>query len=398
MFKYIWQRIAFAILALFIISILCFTLVAAFAPNPVYNLAREEVTKPHNTKTLEEIVQQLEFKNGMRFGTIDNIGPRIPILLRYFRYIGNIFSKGDFGFLINNKNNPNEIEYTTMSKLFFVPLKYSIIISLPAFILSAIIGVTFGVIAGYKHGKWQDSTINVFVLIFIALPSFIIAPIAITIAFKVGGISPEVPKFGDPTKSTADFIKGYLPPIIVITLGSLSVYTTYSRNQVITVLTSNYVLIAKTKGLSQKQIFFKYVLRNISIPLIAIILPSFVFLLSGSIIIEKYWNVPGTSQTIAYAFPNGELFVVMFSTLFFSFLSLSVEIMVDILYAILDPRITYGMKSKKNYILLFKIYLVRRKLIKDLLKKQEDQNNNQSGINQNEKQILENSNILSEVK
>jgi oligopeptide ABC transporter permease protein len=71
-------------------------------------------------------------------------------------------------------------------------------------------------------------------------------------------------------------------------LGSLAVYTTYARNQVITVLTSNYVLIAKTKGLSQKQIFFKYVLRNISIPLIAIILPSFVFLLSGSIIIERY--------------------------------------------------------------------------------------------------------------
>ena len=122
--------------------------------------------------------------------------------------------------------------------------------------------------------------------------------------------------------------------------------------------------------MSQKQIFFKYVLRNISIPLIAIILPSFVFLLSGSIIIERYWNVPGTSQTIAYAFPNGELYVVMFSTLFFSFLSLSVEIVVDILYAILDPRITYGMKSKKNYVLLLKTYLIRKKLIKDLLEKQ----------------------------
>jgi len=60
----------------------------------------------------------------------------------------------------------------------------------------------------------------------------------------------------------------------------------------------------------------------------------------------------------------------MFSTLFFSFLSLSVEIVVDILYAILDPRITYGMKSKKNYVLLLKTYLIRKKLIKDLLEKQ----------------------------
>ena len=97
--------------------------------------------------------QELEVKNGMRFGTVEKPGATIPILLRYFRYIGNILAKGDFGFLIDNRNNPNQHEYTTMSKLFFIPLKYSVLISFPAFVLSALIGVTFGVIAGYKHGK-----------------------------------------------------------------------------------------------------------------------------------------------------------------------------------------------------------------------------------------------------
>ncbi|MDC8900814.1 ABC transporter permease [Metamycoplasma hyosynoviae] len=366
MLKYVMQRIAFAILAFFVISILCFLLVSAFGPDPIKKLASQEFQSSQQSshQTLAQIQARLEVQYGFRWGTEDNPGPLIPHLIRYFRYIGNILTKGDFNFLINNNSNPNKFEYTDIWKLFFNPLRYSVLVSAPAFIMSAVFGTTLGVVAGYKRGKWADSTINVFVLFFIALPSFIIAPIAISISVKLKILS-TIPPFGS-GQSFGRVFAAYLPPIIVVTLGSLAVYTTYARNQVITVLTSNYVLIAKTKGLSQKQIFFKYVLRNISIPLFAIVFPSFLFLLSGSIIIEKYWDIPGTSQTIAFAFPEGEIFIVMFSTQFFSLLSLFSELVVDVMYVILDPRITYGTKSKKNFSIIFKTYLQRKKVIKDL--------------------------------
>lgn len=375
MFKYIRQRIALAILALFIISILCFTLVSLFGPNPAEIILNKKIEGVKKQGNYEALKIAEEIRLGLRY--VD--GRKIPILVRYFQYIGGIFH-GDFKFLLNEKLNPNPSEYTTMSKLFFQPLKYSIMISLPAFVMSAIIGITFGTIAGYQRGKWADSTINVFVLFFIAVPSFIIAPIAITIAAKLN-VAPNVLKFGDPVATTGEIIKSYLPPIIVVTLGSLSVYTTYTRNQVVTVLTSNYILIAKTKGLSGIQIYFKYVLRNISIPLSAIIIPSFVFLLSGSIIVEKYWQVPGTSTVIANSFPQGEIYVVMFSTLFFSFISLASELVVDILFVILDPRITYGTKSKRNLLLFLKAYFIRRKLIKELKHKLSNSNSDANLLN-----------------
>ncbi|BDX52607.1 ABC transporter permease [Metamycoplasma equirhinis] len=363
MFKYIRQRIAFAILTLFIISFFVYILIAAFGPNPVQQLAVKEYERLKTSgKTFNEVLQNLEIQNGLRYVLSDGTpGAKIPIIVRYFRYIGGIF-RGDFGFVINPSNNPDPSSYKTMGQLFFKPLKYTLLITFPTFIASSIIGISIGVFAGYKRGKFFDSASNLFALIFIAVPSFIIAPIAIAIALSLG-VSAVVPRPGD-QPFLATFI-AYLPPIIVMTLSSLAAYVTYTRNQVVTVLTSNYVLIAKTKGLSSRQIFFKYVLRNISIPLFSLIFGSFIGLLSGSIIIEKYWQVPGTSSVIVSAFPSGEINVVMFSTLFFTLVSLIAEIIIDVSFAILDPKITYVSNSKKNYLLFLRAYKERKKITRD---------------------------------
>ncbi|WP_369085717.1 ABC transporter permease [Metamycoplasma spumans] len=377
MFKYIRQRIAFAILTLFIISFFVFMLVATFGPNPLDPVAQDLLKNAKKGETYRELLAKLEVEHGLRYGTEKEPGELVPLIVRYFNYIGNIFTRGDFGFLFNTKNNPNSAEYKNIWQLFFNPLKYTLIITVPTFVLSSILGITIGVIAGYKRGKFFDSASNLFVLVFIAVPSFIIAPLVITIFAKLGVLS-IVPRPGS-NQPIGVQILAYIPPIMVMTLGQLASYVTYTRNQVITVLTSNYVLIAKTKGLSSTQIFFKYVFRNISIPLFSLIFGSFIGLLSGSIIIERYWQVPGTSQIIVNAFPSGEINVVMFSTLFFTFVSLLSGIIVDISYTLLDPKITYAARSKKNYWLFFKAYLERRRLAKDLFRSNESQLVNTSG-------------------
>lgn len=366
MTKYILQRIAFAILTLFIISIFVYVLVAAFGNNPVNDLAQAQFQASKKSGlTYVEILHKLEIENGLRYK--DNPDVLVPIIVRYGNYMKNIFTKGDFGFLYNPANNPNSALYTNMAKLFFTPLQYSLIITVPTFFISSILGIAIGVIAGYKRGKWFDVSSNVFVLIFVAIPSFILAPIVITISVALG-ISSVVPRPGE--QSFGVMFVSYLPPIFVMSITSLAGYVTYTRNQVITVLTSNFVLIAKTKGLSSSQIFFKYVLRNISIPLFSLVFGSFIGLLSGSIIIEQYWQVPGTSQIIVNAFPTGEINVVMFSTLFFTFISLIADIIIDVSYAILDPKIKYSTNSKRNYWLFFLAYRERSKLAKDLFKSQ----------------------------
>ncbi|MBR2999298.1 MAG: ABC transporter permease, partial [Mycoplasmataceae bacterium] len=141
-------------------------------------------------------------------------------------------------------------------------------------------------------------------------------------------------------------VKSLILPIITVTLGSLAGYTILVRNQMVSILTSNHILIAKAKGLTQQEIFWKHIIRNISIPLIAYMVPSFIILLSGNIIIEQFFNVPGTSNVIMQAFPNGEINVVMFSIFFFASLSMVGQIILDISYIFIDPKIKYFEESR----------------------------------------------------
>ncbi len=156
-------------------------------------------------------------------------------------------------------------------------------------------------------------------------------------------------------------IKSLILPIITITLGSLAGYTILVRNQIVTILTSNHILIAKAKGLTQLEIFWKHIIRNILIPLISYIVPSFIALLLGNIIIEQFFGVPGASTAIMQAFPNGEINIVMFSIFFIASLSMIGQIVLDISYIFIDPKIKYFENSKTSIIKNILNYIKRNK-------------------------------------
>ncbi|UUM19400.1 ABC transporter permease [Mycoplasma sp. 1018B] len=368
MIKYIFQRIFFAIIALFVISIFVFVLISAFANNPAQTLAEALVQSGGaRGQSYEEILNRFQIQMGIG-RLLDPNDPysfvKFSIIERYIIYMTKVF-QGDFGFVINPANNPDPQQYTDLFKYFFIPLKFTIFITAPSMLMSLVSGFTIGIIAGYKRGKIFDNVSRLFVMFFVAVPSFILAPLVIVIGLKIG-ISPTVKDVND--FAFNEVFVSYLPPIFVVTITSLAGYSISSRNMVITVLTSNYVLIAKTKGLNSINIFFKYVLRNISIPLVGIFFGSFLALLSGSVVIEQYWNVKGTSQVIVNSFSTGEINVIMFSTLFFTVIGLTTEILIDLAYVILDPKITYATKSKKNYSLFIKAFIERQKIIHYLKK------------------------------
>ncbi len=128
-------------------------------------------------------------------------------------------------------------------------------------------------------------------------------------------------------------------PIITLTLGGMATLTYYTRNEVVEILKSDFIAIARSKGLSEKQIIRRHVFRNVSIPLVSIILPMFVTLLTGSLIIERFFAVPGTSSIIVLAVQNKETYIILFSILFYSSLTMLVQLLVDVLYVFIDPRI-----------------------------------------------------------
>ncbi|RMX36002.1 ABC transporter permease [Mycoplasmopsis fermentans] len=351
MVKYIFKRIAFAILTLFIIIIFSYSIIIAFQQNP-YRIA-----------ALEEGLSKLEVQQKLQQAEEFD---QTPGIVKLFNYLINIF-QFNYGEVYVYKS-----EYETIPEMFFEPLQWTILISLPASVISAILGVAIGVLAGYKRGTIWDTLINIFIFIFVAVPSFVLAPFFLNIFNKLGFGRTFVSPY-ETDSSWAKTIKSIIPPITLLTLGSLSVYTLYSRNQVITVLTSNYILIAKTKGLSGSKIFFKYVFRNISIPLAAIIIPSYIGLLSGSIIIERFWLVKGTSDLIVNAFPKGETNIVMFNILFFTTLSLFTKVLVDVTFTLIDPRIKYSKSGGINWFEVIRASRFRRKAEKELFKQQDQE-------------------------
>ncbi len=330
MIKYLVKRVSLAIISLFLLLTIVYLLTASFADTPYLG-------DPN------------DYQNWM-----ESNGFNKPVVVRYGMYLSNFF-RGDFGAIYSTNNGFNNIP-----DFFFKPLLWTLWITIPSFFISVILGTILGIIAGYNRGKWIDVLINLFVVIFIGLPSFVIAPIILLIANSSNGLI--ISQFVYPDiQGWSLTIKSLILPIITITLGSLAGYTILVRNQIVTILTSNHILIAKAKGLTQLEIFWKHIIRNILIPLISYIVPSFIALLLGNIIIEQFFGVPGASTAIMQAFPNGEINIVMFSIFFIASLSMIGQIVLDISYIFIDPKIKYFENSKTSIIKNILNYIKRNK-------------------------------------
>ncbi len=323
--KYIFKRILLGLLTIVIITVMIFFLIHLSANKPFKITDYPTLT---NADAKVALVKDLE-KNGL----YKNVGAQ------FIDWIVNLFH-GTFGHAFGKAHASKSIP-----SIFFGPLKYTILITLPVLFLSIIIGISLGVVAGYKRGKWIDTGINFFVIFFVGIPSFVLAVLALTIGPKIGlPISFSRPE----DAGWGQTIKSIILPVSVLLLTSLVGFSQYTRNMVITVLSSNYILIAKSKGMSSKNIFFRYVFRNISIPIVTLVIPSFLMLIGGSLVIETIFQVPGSSSVIVDSFKNSEYNIIMFQTLFFTTISIFVAILVDVVYVAIDPRIKYAPASKKS--------------------------------------------------
>ncbi|MDK2819723.1 MAG: ABC transporter permease [Mycoplasmataceae bacterium] len=367
MFKYILKRVSLAILTLIVLVTLVYFLVASFSKNPF------------------SVNPETAVENAQKAGLYD------PVLIRFGNYVSDIFN-GTFGKIYVPKGG----EATSIPEFFFLPLRWTLLITVPSLIFSSLIGISLGILAGYKRGTWIEAIINVFVVTFIGLPSFVIAPIMILIAVNSNGLI----LFDFKLPSDVGWLlslKSLMLPILTVTLASLASYTILVRNQLVSILTSNQVLIAKGKGLSKTDIFLKHILRNISIPIITFMLPSFVILLAGNVIVEQFFNVPGSSNVIIQAFPSGEINIVMFSIIFYTTISLAIQIILDISYLFIDPRIIFLEKGKINYINNFVNMLKVKQNYKQAMKDKEDGIKSSSSTKDTKELFLEVENYISEV-
>ena len=333
MFKYVSKRLGLMLFTFIIIFTMCFVLIKLL-PIPTNALPGQDP---------EIIMKTLEGR-----GWITNIREgengvweydRVPILIQYGTYLKRIVTQGDFGLVTTYG------EYLNMNiwEVFVNHLPPTILINIYSTLIGVPIGLGLGILAALKKNKWQDQVINIFIILLISIPSIVLAlMLQYVFCFKLGWFPLMMSTSDD--YFTWEVFHSMLPAVFALCLGSIAGYARYTRAVLSEVLTGEFMLLARTKGLTKRQAIYRHAMRNSMVVIFPSILSEFVSVLSGSLIIEKMFGVNGVGGLYlnSITFQDYDFFMLLSG--FYTLVSLTAGIVIDISYGFIDPRIRMGAK------------------------------------------------------
>ncbi|KZX63707.1 oligopeptide transporter permease [Vibrio sp. HI00D65] len=306
MLKFIAKRIFEAIPTMLVLITVSFFLMR-FAPgNP---FSTEKPLPP-------EVMANIEAKYGL-----DK-----PVFEQYTTYLFNVV-QGDFG------PSFKYLDYS-VNELISVALPVSAKVGFVAFIFTVILGVTVGTIAALKHNTWVDYTIMSTAMLGVVMPSFVLAPALIYLFSLHWDIFPA----GGWQGGTFMYI---VLPVIAMSLLYVATFARITRGSMIETLNSNFIRTARAKGLSYRYIVVKHALKPALLPVVSYMGPAFVGIITGSVVVETIFGLPGIGKLFVNAAFNRDYSLVMGVTILIGFLFILFNAIVDILLALIDPKIRY---------------------------------------------------------
>lgn len=315
MFKYILKRIGLMFLTFFIIMTVCFILVRML-PNQVVDGPGDYAAA---TRAMREAW-----------------GYNKPVLTQYGIFLKNVVTKWDWGFCTTVGTYLQPVTEFIASKL-----PPTVIINVYTILISVPLGILFGMYAALKKNKWQDNIISVVVMLFISVPSIVYAfLVQYLLGFKTGWF-PIILKSGTDWFSGAMF-KSMILPILALSFGIIASFMRFTRAELTETLTSEYMLLARTKGLTRAQATMRHAFKNSLVPILPMIIYNFVSILSGSIVIERVFAIPGIGDIFVKAITLRDYSLFITVGMFYLIIGLVANIVVDISYGFVDPRIRMG--------------------------------------------------------
>ena len=317
LFKYILKRIGLMLMTFFIITTICFVLVKMLPSLPAEQFGKD----------MAIIMQRRE-----------QLGYNLPIMQQYFRFWKYAF-QGNFGV--------SEVLYIGQDvwSVFVSKLPYTVSLNLYSILLSIPLGIGLGIFAALKKNTWIDHLISTGVMIVVSVPSFIYAfLVQYFLYFKLGITSATM----DTSMGALSWVgfKSMIPAILSMSFGTIAGFARYTRAELVEVLTSEFMLLARTKGLTKAQATIRHAMRNAMVPIFPMILGEFVSIMSGSLIIEEMFTIPGVGKlyvsSIQASPPDYNFFMLL--SAFYTLIGLTAGIIIDISYSIIDPRIRMGAK------------------------------------------------------
>ncbi len=321
--KYVLKRVVLMLITFFIIISMCFILIRLLPNVPAQQFGKD---------------MSLVLQRRVRQGLVDKNGNPIPLMQQYWHFIVRTLVGGDWGV--------SESLYIGQDcfQIFLSKLPNTVLVNVYSMVLSVPLGMAFGIYAALKKNKWQDHVISTGVMIFVSVPSYVYAfLVQYFLCFKLKWF-PLVMESGTDFFTWSMF-KSMLPCVISLALSSIAGFARYTRAELTEVLTSDYLLLARTKGLTRAQTTVRHALRNAMVPIFPMIIGEFVGILGGSLIIESIFVVPGVGPLYVNSITALDYNFFLLLSGFYTLVGLVSGIFVDISYGFIDPRIRMGSKK-----------------------------------------------------
>ncbi|MBR1634376.1 MAG: ABC transporter permease [Lachnospiraceae bacterium] len=302
--KYIAKRVLTAIFTLLVILLVLFILMQLMPGSPF------------NDEKLND---------DQRASLYAKYGLDQPIVVQFFRYVTNMLT-GDFGVSYNISKN------TPISQLIQSRLPISIGIGGMAVTIGALIGLVLGLIAALWHDTVLDTIATIISVIGVSVPSYVFA---LALSYQFGFKLRWFPML----YTTADQLGSSILPSVSLSMFTMASIARFTRTEMLEVLGSDYMLLAESKGVSGFSLIFRHALRNALIPIITVLAPLIVDLMTGSLVVEKIFAIPGVGSLLVNAIQSNDYNVVISLSFIYSAMYIAIMLAVDILYGIIDPRI-----------------------------------------------------------
>ena len=304
MSKYILKRILIALATLIVIIFVLFLMLDKMPGSPF------------NDEKLTETQRALLYA---KYG-LDQ-----PFMVRFGLYLKNML-KGDLGVsYVLNKNQ-------SVSVLVASPLLLSIKIGALAMLIGSILGILLGIAAALHHNGFLDTLCSVLAILGVSVPSYVFA---LLLAYFIGFKLQWTPILYNANRQAASLIL----PVISLSMFPIANISRFTRSEMIDVLNSDYIQLVQAKGMPQRIVIMHHALRNTMIPIVTIMGPLLVNLLTGSMVVEKVFGIPGIGMLMVNAIQNNDYNVVIACAFVYSSMYIAVMLVVDILYGVIDPRI-----------------------------------------------------------
>lgn len=325
---YILRRILYTLFIFAVVVTLCF-----FIPRMGVDDPCQRYYPPQGNMTDEqyEVIKELTRKQyGLDGSTWSQYG----------RYLGNLF-KGDLGTSYRS-GSPKVVD------LIVERLPWTLVLSVTNMLISLVFGVLLGAFCAWKRGRWQDKALLNASTISTAVPSFFIA---LLLSLWLGFQWEIFPAYTDQNlvssfdwswESICAVMYNAALPIISMSLGGIVSYAQSTRNSVISVSGANFIITAKAKGLSNSAVIYKHTLRNAMLPIVTSVGMSISGLIGGSVVIEQIFNWNGVGTLFLEANNTNDYPLMMGIMTFMSGLALLANLVTDLCYGLLDPRVTLG--------------------------------------------------------